>query len=531
MNAKLITYNLLALMILMVMMSLATSAQDEEVRKEGWFYSDEHPEIVEALQDSEYTDEVLEALADAGKNWVELWDGIDVMVGQHREDGCWLLAHMPHLDRLEMDKVTLLEHVNYAWVTKSDLSYDTPEELFREYILTYRIGDEPVRPYRAEIWWNYDFLVGDTPSETARNVNEWVFKNIEPRERGFFGPRADPVSIISAGTGTSTDIAVVAIAMCKTFGVAARRARIEVLGEQGGGKTWLEIYSNGEWLPLYPDNPEAFGDFTYVEQGFPRNVTLVRVESAFGHKQVTGNYTGTGELTISFERNGELAPDYEHFTVSAWNNGAWLPIDDIWYGTDEPGEDGFTTVLGNGFYVVQAGVRNARGDAWVQTMPVILNDDDETMVMFELDIPASESSRVELIRRIIEPLPEIGFVSENYKCLMIFDPVGEPSIRMAPVVAEWCTGNDVELIGVGVGDPVTAQALWDGLPTEGIFIEDPYGILTAEFGITPNNEEVWHRLPLVILFSPYMEIILLQEGLNLSIEELIPRAIELYESE
>ena len=551
MNTLKFTINLLAIFTILLFIGVAALAQDTETqpRKEGWFYADEHPDIVAALESSEFKDGVLAALTDAGKNWIELWDGLDNMVGQHREDGCWMLTNMPHLDRLEMSKLTFIEHVNFAWLTKSDLPYDVPEDLFREYILTYRIGDEPVRPYRSDIWWQYkNALVGATPAETARNINLWVNENLTTRERGFFGPRPDPISIIKSGTGTSNDIAVVAIAMCKTFGVPARRARVEVLGEEKGGKTWLEIFSEGNWIPMYPENPDAFGDFSYVEQGHTRNVTLVRVESAFDFEQVTSNYTDVSTLTVNFARNGEYVPDYEHFTVSVWNDGAWLPIDDIWYGTDQPGDDGFRMVLGNGFYVVQVGVRNSRGDAWVQTRPVIMDSNDTNTIVFNLDIPASESSEVEMKSRAIDPLPEIDlnyanpgspaqfppyFDTDTYKCVMIFDPVGEPSIRMAPIVSEWCANNGVELIGIGVGDTLAGQALFDGLPTTDgasrVFYGDPDGTSTSAFGVTPNDEGAWHRLPLVILFSPDMEIILLQEGLNLSIGELLPRAIELHE--
>ena len=124
----------------------------------GSFNPDEHPEIVEVLGDHEYAQGVIDALQDAGTNWGELWNAVKLTEGLTWSYCCWLIINMPHLDRLEMTKDILLEHVRYSHATRSDLPYTAPQELFREYILTYRIGDEPVRPWRSEIWWTYKHL-------------------------------------------------------------------------------------------------------------------------------------------------------------------------------------------------------------------------------------------------------------------------------------------------------------------------------------------------------------------------------------
>jgi len=544
----------LALLLIMVF-AVPAFSQETEDRNEGWFYADEHPEITEALGDHEYAAGVLEALSDSGTNWTELWDAISSQQGNLWSYACWLVINMPHLDRIEMTEDILLDHVRFAYASRTDLSYVAPQELFREFILTYRIGDEPVRMWRSNIWLEFNELVGETTAETARNINRWVFENLEVRERGFFGPRPDPWSVITAGTGTESDIAGVAIAMCKTFGVPARRTMIEVLGQESGGATWLEIYSDGEWIPMYPDNPDAFGDRGYFERENSHNVTVVSVSAAFTHEQVTSQYTGTGTLSLHFTRNDETVVDFEHFTISAWNDGAWLPLDDIWYDlsedmTPEETGDGFVTVLGDGFYIVQTGVRNSRGDAFVRTLPVMIEAGSVTEVTVTLDIPVSLSEAVDLVQRNIDPLPELdlayadpttavnfpaGLSPDTYTCIVIFDPAQEPSIRMLPMIAQWTADQGASLIGIGIGDPALASDFFSGTMSAdsgtALFYSDPDGTIAAAFGLSPNDEGIYGNLPFVMLLTPGQEIIYLRDGYDLAVTDGLARAIELAETE
>ncbi|HDS30384.1 MAG TPA: transglutaminase domain-containing protein, partial [Firmicutes bacterium] len=391
-------------------------------------------------------------------------------------------------------------------------------------------------------------------AETARAINDWVAENLTTRERGFFGPRPDPLSVIATGSGTEGDIAAVAIAMCKTFGVPARSARVSVLGGEDGDFSWLEIWSDGEWIPMYPHNPEAFGDRGFVERNFRNNVTVVSVSAAFTNAQVTSNYSDTGEVSIKFTKNNEPINDFEHFCISSWNNGAWLPLDDIWFDLDDSrndDDDEFVAVLGDGFYVVQWGVRNQRGDAFVRTMPINVRPNDKINLELPLDIPPSEFDAIDMVQRKFDPLPQIdlGYSStwsdplifpdelplDVYICMVIFDYNGEPSVRMVPEIIKWASGKDVLLIGVGVYDDVDSSRFWlqqVNIGDENVrFYADCEGKIAELFGY-PWNEEGpdYSKLPFVILLSPGREILLVRDGYNLSIAGALDRAIELFES-
>ena len=72
---------------------------------------------------------------------------------------------MPHLDRLEMTQTCLLEHIEYAYKVKKALQ----DTLFREYILAYRIDEEPVKPWRKYLSQEFSWLKGKKNSPKELN--------------------------------------------------------------------------------------------------------------------------------------------------------------------------------------------------------------------------------------------------------------------------------------------------------------------------------------------------------------------------
>jgi hypothetical protein len=346
--------------------------------------------------------------------------------------------------------------------------------------------------------------------------------------------------------------------MCKTFGVAARQARLTVPGEEPGPKTWLEIYTDdGRWVPMYPDNPQMFGNPRWIEHEKPHNVTVVGSSSAFTSIQVTANYSPTGTIKLRFVRNGEAVPDWESFSINAWNDGAWLPLDDLGFDLEESrmsaGEtEGFDAILGDGFYLVQAGVRNARGDAYVRTYPVSLDADQVVELTIPLDIPTSESEAVDLVQRTIDPLPQalldqlggpsqmdIGLlestpIERNFTCVVVFDPSSEPSTRMLPEIQSWAKNAGISLLGYGEGNTEEAQILWGTMmggevPTPFRYLSDADGSIATGLGITADADGKLQDLPLVILLSPDNKPIYVWSGYNLAVSSGLQRAMELSE--
>lgn len=371
-------------------------------------------------------DAFAEALADAGGNWHELAGAVRALDGEERAACVALIRGMPHLDRLEMTAETLTEHVRLAFRARSEMPYGVPDDMFEPYILTYRIEEEPVEPWRAQL---YERFAPTAIREggivaTARALNIELNHSVEERDSGFFGPRQSPLLTLKSGSGTQAEIAILACAALKAVGIPSRQAAVRALGEEEDGAHWIEIYDGSNWLPLFPLDPEALGDFGHLELDHPKNVTVVSSRSSFERVLVTEHYTETGSIEFSFVDDGSPAAGFEHFSVNVLNNGALVPLDSLEAVADEDGR--FAAVVGEGSYVALAGIRDAVGNPFVMMREVDVAPGEVVRVAFDVT-PRGEVRGLDA--------REIAAAGVVMTAVFLFDPDDEPSARMLPLVA------------------------------------------------------------------------------------------------
>lgn len=372
------------------------------------------------------------ALLDAGQNWPELAFALADARPEHRSEVMWLINSMPHLDRLEMTRAVLLEHVEYAHIGAASFRYRAPDSLFRDYILTYRVSDEPVTAWRKLFYDRFAPMVrrARTPADAARTINRWIAGNVRPARRGFFGPMKSPELVLSSGSGTNEEIAVLAAAILKSLGVPSRRAKVPWLGAQDNDASWLEIYSEGRWLPCYPLAPKAFGDFGWLECEHDDNVTVAVVTSAFDQQLVTPSYTAGAQVRVLLTASGAPLPGFGNFAFSVFNAGAWRPLDELSTVTDSSGT--FECFLGNGRYLLVAGQRGPRGDAYVVSQVIKVEPDLPLDIALDLTAPATEVPSYVRTQDFRNVLPNIaGGISST------LPPKGKPGIvfRFDPAVS------------------------------------------------------------------------------------------------
>lgn len=354
------------------------------------FESERFPEVANLAPDSVRSDFV-EALNDAGQNWRQLSTVVEELQGSRREDAVWVINNMPHLDRLGMKSDILREHIEYAHMARdsSVISYD--DKTFREYILTYRIGSEPVEAYRKFL---FEYFRPQTEAkkdaqEVAKQINRWVAKNLSVKEKTFFGPLQPPTATFKSRNGSEREITILVTAIFKSLGIPSRQARISALGEQEESFTWVEVFDGENWLPFYPFSPEDLGNFGFIEKGHPNNVTVVLSRSAFERRLITDRYTDTGWLKAEFLEEGKPKAEFEHLSVNVFNEGAFRALDDLFLNdyVDFPSADSsgiYICELGDGSYFLQAGLRQKSGDVWVQIFPFEIAPGETTFVEVEL---------------------------------------------------------------------------------------------------------------------------------------------------
>lgn len=407
-----------------------TAASDDASASDGAF-GDEvfdpglHSRVL-ALVDDEAREDLSESLEDAGGNWGELAAAVTALDGEGRAACVRLINDMPHLDRLEMTAATLIEHVEYAFRTRDEMPYEVPDEMFEPYILTYRVEEEPVDPWRRELYDAYApvALAEGTVVAAARELNSLLARALDEREWEFFGPRQSPLLTLRSGAGTSAEISILACAMMKAVGIPSRQVAVRALRAETGGASWIEVFDGSDWLPLYPLEPNAFGDFGHMEREHTDNVTVAASRSAFERLLVTERYTETGTIEFTFVSGDEPAAGFEHFSVSVLDDGELVPLDALEAVADEDGR--FTATLGEGRYVVLAGVRDTGGSPLVTMNELAVRPGASHVVAFDVtppDAPAAYDREAALS------------LEEAVTAFVVVDPDNEPSVRMLPLIA------------------------------------------------------------------------------------------------
>jgi hypothetical protein len=361
------------------------------------------------------------ALEDAGANWTELAQallaltpagGEDSDAGQAYHSLVWLITSAPHLDRLELKSAMLTSNVQLATAAAQEHGYDPASEFFQRYVLNYRLDDEPVTSWRAKLARRYG--QADSPSAIAATVAE----AFTVRERGYFGPLADPLSVDNARAGTGQELAVLTAAAVRSHGFGTRFVR-----EGLSGKSWVEVYTGdphtydaAAWTPLYPNAPEHNGDATYATELCGGRLALVTAGDAFGQEQVTARYGQVCGVTVDFTRGGAPVPDYEHWSITATHKGQIVPLDDLGYPLGEldypldAGPDGRTVyyVGAPGEYQLQAGVRYPNGVVHLLTCDFTAQPDGLVELKLALDAPNDLPAAALAERQVTLPAPAPG---------------------------------------------------------------------------------------------------------------------------
>jgi hypothetical protein len=376
-------FKIISIAILILFSTLDAQEMDK-------FDPEKHQSFMELLPEKE-KESIISVLEDAAGNYKELVSAIQTADEDKREDVIWLIQRIPHLDRLTITSDILLEHVNYGYKSKESFEYEVPEDLFRESILTYRIGSEPAQKWRKKLFELFYPLVKDepTPSEAARVINHWVEKNIKTRHREFFGQIQPPLITLKGKKGTEEEIAVFTTAILKSLGIPSRRAKTSCFGEQKGGASWVEIFDQGNWVPLYPLSSKDFGNHFKYEKNHPHNITVVYTESADQRSLITPGYTPTGSLKVCITQDLQPKVNFEDLSVSVFNDGSLCPLDELSFGyeNEELSTDSlgcFQVELGDGIYYLEAGVRDSLGNPWVVIQKAVVEAEKTTEVKLEI---------------------------------------------------------------------------------------------------------------------------------------------------
>jgi len=463
-------------------------------------------------------DAIREALTDAGGNWEELAGALSAVYPgasqpydqQDYLNMVWLLQHATHLDRLELTSEILVENMDEALSIAGRDGWDKAGELFRRYVLNYRLDDEPVTRWRRELRLRYAGGERELGALVARITAGFI-----ERERGYYGNLADPLSVDNARAGTGRELAILTAAALRAQGYPTRFVR-----ENLSGESWVEVYDGGPgdydpaaWLPVYPGAPERTGEAGHAADLCGGRIALVTAGDAFGREQVTGRYSDICAVRPRFSEGGEPQPDFEHYSITAWHEGTFVPLDDLGYPLGEldyppdatEAEGDVYYVGAPGDYRLQCGVRYPGAVVHVQTRDFEAAAGGDVLIEVALDAPA-DLPQAALIERTVDWRWEREEGMPPLLLMVIYDD-GEPSVRARALLAPFADDERV------------------------LFEEDPYTSdcadltdwIREDLKVTDEDEK-----PAVILLDGAGRTLLYLRGYDLNIADWVERAVAGY---
>ena len=196
-----------------------------------------------------------------------------------------LFLVIPSEDRDSMTASVLSDHVMGALGSRNTWFQDLEDSVFLNYLLEYRISDEPLSSYRSALtgWLDRRIQTRPTPYETAESIVEVVTSNIALVSSG--GMPMSPTQIIPAGQASRQGRWVLLCAAMRSMGIPVRPVTGWFPGADRNLYRWMDIWNGQEWQPL--------------TRGVP---PLQYVKAAIEYpsmNNVTSEYRDTGTLVLN----------------------------------------------------------------------------------------------------------------------------------------------------------------------------------------------------------------------------------------
>jgi transglutaminase-like putative cysteine protease len=453
-----------------------------------------HPDLVkDSRLFGKDLEKVRDAFLNAGSNWPALRDAILSVPEEHRDDIIWLIANMTIKDAIEIESLTLLEHILLAADARKEAPWNIDDENYRNHVLQFRIRYEYAASWRRTLRERFSELRAGTIRKTAENVNRWIADNLKKRGGSRLASIPLPTETVRGGGGTEYALAACAVGILRSLGIPSR------LPDERHPE-WAEFLQDGKWLPLYPLAPDHIGDTSKSEAAKKK-------------------YAERGTLFMKFTRHGEPfegAKFYRDWAVAKYDNGSW---DTFYEGIDVQKEEGNVSVeLEPGEYLFCAGSRFGDGAPCFDLQHIMIRPGETTRVSAELAIPFGAYKG----RGIESPFPGRKRVpdftckllgggeyllserlKEKHQLFITLHPHAEWSktmIKSLCGIRQKLTDHGIEVIGIcPVKNQEAAEKCASDLGAEFPVIHDPDGEKTNPWIGAREKSEYPTALPVVTL--------------------------------
>ena len=246
------------------------------------------------LQDFESRKAVVQRRADV------LFSVFQMNVNLEEEEALkFLYAYMPLNDMADYDGTFFLSQVRTAFEAKRTFSWgnQVPEQLFRHFVLPYRINNENLDTARIVIFQALkDRLKGMSMRDAVLEVNHWCHERASYQSTDI--RTSAPLAVINTGFGRCGEETTLLVTALRAVGIPARQCYTPRWAHCDDNHAWVEAWVDGKWHFLGGCEPESDLDMAWFKE-FARRAMLV-------HTKVFGRYEGPEEANVREEKYSEI---------------------------------------------------------------------------------------------------------------------------------------------------------------------------------------------------------------------------------
>lgn len=210
---------------------------------------------------------------------------------EEREALEFLFAYMPLSDLADYDGDYFLNQVRGAFKSREyfDWGRKVPEELFRHFVLVYRVNTENLDNARDVFFDELkDRVKGMTMEEAVLEVNHWCHEKITYRATDR--RTSSPLQLMKTSWGRCGEQSTFTTMALRAVGIPARQCYTPRWVHSDDNHAWVEAWVDGKWRYIGASEPEPELDIAWFT-GPAKRAMMV-------HTNVFGVYTGSEDKTV-----------------------------------------------------------------------------------------------------------------------------------------------------------------------------------------------------------------------------------------
>lgn len=290
----------------------------------------------------------------------QLFGVMDTITTPEREALEFLYAYMPYSDLADYDGNFFLQQVRTAFQARTTFSWgqDIPEDIFRHFVLVYRVNNENLDTARTYFFHQLRDRVKDLPiEEAALEVNHWCHEHVAYRAAD--GRTSAPLATMRTSLGRCGEESTFTVTALRSVGIPARQCYTPRWAHCDDNHAWVEVWANGEWKFLgacEPDPELNMGWFSVPStrcmmvhtKAFGRyrgDEEVVQKTNLYSELNLLSHYAPTKKVTITVHTPQDQLVPGAHVKFKLYNYSEYYTLADVI--TDQNGQAQLTTGLGD----------------------------------------------------------------------------------------------------------------------------------------------------------------------------------------